>query len=706
MRATCLTLLCACTLAAAQPQNMVTNGSFEQLQDGLPTGWRVAEEVATMQTGGAPEGERWLRLARPEGASHALARQRVHVKPDTGYRLRAYLRAPKASYYSLVAYDAVLNTLAAKSTGWAVIGDWLELKLDFRTRESDSVVQVGLLSFGPEAHWDAVRMWEDESVRIGDLTPTVNELTEPTSHERERGFMIFGRKANDFVPARYAPTRWDCHTPIRGACPPGQFETIVLGVRALRDLEDVRAELIPQDAPLFAHARRPPIDAELLQVGYGRRGLTSQSYERHPLLLLPPQEVDVPAGDVLQYGVRVHVPEGYPLETVLLAMWLYTGDDRTLVQVIVDVPQVRLDPADATFFMYYSDSYLPPEMATAPMQAAYYRDMAEHGMNSVSLYVEPEHDVDGRVEIDLHHNWRYDPDDPRHFLGLAERLAQMREAGLASPDRPLILLSACGSTWGGFREPESVRTLLRMGEELGWPPLLFYVHDEPNTPERVEAVRATYERVYAKVPQARTVTAIGGYGIEQIGELYDVWIASHGSVSEELMARAEREGRELWAYDCRHRGQRPEFDRFICGLWAWRTGIGGLGQWAYYSERALERDEEGRWQLPEAWREWYMIASDQGPIGTVGWEARREGIEDYRVLQTLQRLVAGRQGETASRGRELLAEARRITPIDAFADAPRDHRYIWEFDPAPEATLRHMSDLRLEMLEVIEQLQR
>ena len=82
------------------------------------------------------------------------------------------------------------------------------------------------------------------------------------------------------------------------------------------------------------------------------------------------------------------------------------------------------------------------------------------------------------------------------------------------------------------------------------------------------------------------------------------------------------------------------------------------------------------------------------------------GADRHRGLRTLQRLVAGREGEAVDRGRELLAEAWRITPMDAFADAPRDHRYIWEFDPAPEATLRRMSDLRAQMLDVIEQLQR
>jgi len=403
----------------------------------------------------------------------------------------------------------------------------------------------------------------------------------------------------------------------------------------------------------------------------------------------------------------VRVPDDYAHPHRLLAVDLRSEGARTSIQVIVDVPRVRLDRADATFFMYYSDSYLPEEMATAPMQAAYCRDMAAHGMNSVSLYVVPERATDGGYAIDLHHDLRYPASDARHSLGMAERIAQMQAAGLAGRERPLILLSGGGGLydWGAFRDPGSVRELMRLGGTLGWPPLLFYMHDEPNLPERVEAVRRTYERVYADIPEARTVTAIGDYGIEQVGDLYDVWIAGLSAIDQELIERAEREGKELWAYDCRQRGQRPEFDRFVCGLWAWRAGVSGVGQWAYYAEEALGRTGDGGWEVPQDFDGWYMMPSEDGPIATVGWEARREGIEDYRALCTLEGLVAGRADEAAARGRALLARARAIAAVDAFADGPRDWRYVWEYQFAPDASARAMSDLRLEMLDVIEQLQ-
>lgn len=663
-------------LTFAQPAEIVENGSFERWEDGLPVGWRCNVDTPSAETGDAPDGARWLRVTRPEGASHALVYQRHEVKPDTGYRLRARIRAPRPSYYSLIAYNAVMNTLAAKSTGWAAMEDWLELELDFRTGEEDRVMSVGLLAFGPEAHWDDVRMWEDDSVRIGDLTPTINDAAQPDADDRERGYIVFGRPAGNFVSPAFIPAD---QPPPGGTCAPGQYQTIAVGVHALENLRGVRASV----------GAASPADVELLQVAPSRHAITSQSWERYPLLLVPPHATDLSAGETLQYAVRVRVPEGARQFEAPVLTIEPEGREQQRVPVAVEVPDVSLDPADITYFMYYSDSYLPPEAATAPMQAAYYRDMAAHGMNSVSLYVIPEHEGTGVYGVDLHRDWRYAPGDMRHSLGMAERIAQMRAAGLASSDRPLVLISGGAGKygWGAFRDPHTVPALIARGRDLGWPPLLFYVHDEPNNEERAEAVRHTFERVYSITPEARTVTAIADYGLEEVGHLYDVWIAALSAIDDDLLERARREGKELWAYDCRHRGQRPEFDRFVCGVWAWNAGIRGLGQWAYYGRKMLQRNEDGGWDAPQDFDEWYMMPSETGPIATVGWEARREGIEDYRALATLARLVQEHgigPDTSASEGGgawQVLRDARQFAPVDGFAAAPRDFRYVWEYEP-------------------------
>jgi len=286
-------------------------------------------------------------------------------------------------------------------------------------------------------------------------------------------------------------------------------------------------------------------------------------------------------------------------------------------------------------------------------------------------------------------------------------VSQMLAAGLVSSERPLILLSAGGgvSGWGAFRDSGTVRSLLELQKRRRWPAFLFYVSDEPNEEDRVREVRETFARVYQSIPEARTVTAIGDYGIEHVGELYDVWIAAVSSINAATVAKARSMGKELWAYDCNQRGQSPRFDRLVCGAWAWSAGLKGLGQWGYYSRKALERNPDGSYRVPEDWDEWYMMASDQGPVGTVGWEGRREGVEDYRYLRTLERLCQHGDSAAARQGRALLAEVRRLAPPEGFERRPFDRRYTWEFDPAPEFTNARMRRVRAEMARLIACLQ-
>lgn len=693
-----LTLASALTWAQDAP-NMVTNGSFEErTADGKPAAWNIsAKPAVAFEANQPPHGQVSLKLERGPGDKHCLLTQRIAIKPNTGYRLRAYIRAPQASFYLLNAYDAALNGIASHNTGWARFDDWQELVLDFRSRDTDKVVNVGLLGYGPEVQWDHVRLWEDDSVRTGDVSPTVNTLPEISAQERQRGFLLFSRPLGDTTSALYVPTRDECTGAFRATCPPGERDTILVMIHALEDLSDVR--IAPAgDKSRWQHAR-------LFQLGYSQRALSSQSFIRYPLLLLPPHPVSLKAGETLQFAIQVHVPSGFRAAEMPLGFTIQ-ADQRPLAaaQLTVRVPPVRLDPADISFFMYYSDSYLPAEVATAAYQAAYYRDMAEHGMNSVSLYVVPE-DSDGRVFRDR--DLRYQPPDPRHALGIEQRLSQMREAGLVSPQHPLVLISGGKDhyDWGAFRASSTITRLMELGRQLRWPDLLFYLYDEPNDDTRIANVRRAYERLYQGLPEARTVTAIDTYGIDRVGELYDVWISGLASFRPEMVRKAEDMGKQLWAYDCRHRGQVPLFDRYLCGLWAYSSGIKGLGQWAYYSRKVLEKNDDGSYAVPKNWDEWYMIASADGPVGTVGWEARREGIKDYRTLITLERLAGERQDPAAQRARALLTEAKRLAPVDAYVGGPSDSSYIWDFHPNKEATWSKLEALRTEALQLISRLQ-
>ena len=308
--------------------DMVKNGSFELDADGdgEPDQWRISSKVSCrIETQGAFDGKRCLYLKREEGSRYALATQPVRVKPDRGYRCRATIRAPRASHYLLVAYKPGLNALAAKRSEWAVYPEWTTLALDFRTEEQ-TTVYVGLLAYGKEVYWDQVELWEDDAVRIGDVSPTVNELPLPlTEAEERRGFLTFTRPLCANTSARHVPSRAECSGEVSAFSPAGEVETLMVMVHARRDLEALSARL--QGDWLAKNGERVPAkEAELFRIGYTHRPVNTQACMRSPLLLLPCRPGDLAQGDVAQFAVRMDVPAGASAGVYETALEILVGD--------------------------------------------------------------------------------------------------------------------------------------------------------------------------------------------------------------------------------------------------------------------------------------------------------------------------------------------------------------------------------------------
>jgi hypothetical protein len=129
--------------------------------------------------------------------------------------------------------------------------------------------------------------------------------------------------------------------------------------------------------------------------------------------------------------------------------------------------------------------------------------------------------------------------------------------------------------------------------------------------------------------------------------LYDVWISSvYEPKLSKVAAEAQKEGKESWIYDCQAGGAIPVNDRYIAGLLPWASGVKGVWQWCYTEppnggrvnaagEIGLEYPYyEGPWSIN------YVLRAGDTVHPTIGWEVRREGIDDCRYILTLERLIA------------------------------------------------------------------
>lgn len=98
--------------------------------------------------------------------------------------------------------------------------------------------------------------------------------------------------------------------------------------------------------------------------------------------------------------------------------------------------------------------------------------------------------------------------------------------------------------------------------------------------------------------------------------------------------------------------------------------------------------------------------SRYGPVSSVGWEAGREGIEDYRYLRQIEKICREAPGAVADEARRWLTSLReRVveTAIDRTPEHPWDKNDLWtecpQFEPAEfprihEEAIQFLMDLK------------
>lgn len=209
---------------------------------------------------------------------------------------------------------------------------------------------------------------------------------------------------------------------------------------------------------------------------------------------------------------------------------------------------------------------------------------------------------------------RTDPDEVDRFRAWLEKLsAVMNKAGH-------------GSTWWlyPFDEPEDA--------ELGKISLLGRKLSEQGIKARIYANPSTSESRNTRA----TVTAL-----DRASPYVDLW--------QPRLSFAENQGRSFFEqldkqWLVYHNPPVPAksadpFVNYRQPAWrAWMAGAGGVGFWSYSDTGSSSAWDDFDGYSPD----WAVVyESDAGPIPSVRWEAFREGVEDLRLLRSLEAAVPG-----------------------------------------------------------------
>lgn len=644
-------LLCTVVPTCAEP---LPGGSFEGGATALEGVWTFGAGV-TVERGDAAEGEWFLRCACVEPGQASWAESRaLPVEANSGYVLRCRVQVVDGGAHYTFGVRAGGEYLASADSYGGPRGHWSEVELPFRTGDVTALSVICSRRYGSGAIiFDDVRLERDDSVRVGDVSPAPNPMPEPRPAESALGFIVSQRPWIEPVYPTWLPRRQDVIGRLDVRLAPGEYEPLTFCVTALRPLESVDAAIVAD----FGGPGGASFPADAISVGHARtmkRFLTNaaplqpgQRFERRPMFVFPGASGPVAEGETQRMWLTVHAPEDTAPGAYRKMVAISTGAEETLLELTINVLPIDLPEPGATFGMYYRQTHQYEDMRTRAFMERSLQDMREHGCNSFSVYADVERRLpDGTWEMTLDNN------DAK--VGLLTQMAMLERAGLAREGHPLLLL-AHGLTDGRFSHgAELVRAVEERGEEEGWPELLWYLVDEPS-PDREPFLRQIAGVVHS-VPGARSVTAIGDP--TALGKYYDVWIVSNTVRDfDRVTEQAAEQGAEVWTYNCVWNGAQPRNDRYFTGLFTWAHRLRGNWQWCYCEQGGgrIGLDGEIEPALPnygDPWRVQYVAPGVDFNAPTLGWEARREGIDDLRYLQALEAAVAAHRGDRPERVRE------------------------------------------------------
>tara|TARA_B100001123_G_scaffold253415_1_gene282770 strand:- start:2624 stop:5671 length:3048 start_codon:yes stop_codon:yes gene_type:complete len=637
----------------------LNNAGFEKWSDGRPVGWTLDRGEVRPELTMTMNGRRSLALMVDRKETHPWPLSRISsapfvLKPNTEYRLSVWASMPDTvgdMRFEVAGADD--GEVASYRSGWCKSHPWLQLTETFRTRDSRQfTVSISAQStFGSP-------VWIDD-ITIEPVGTSGPIAADPDSPDQ---LPLFTRSVMESLELpRRPPSGLELIDSLRIRLARGEFEPGLVGLHTPDTIDKANLRL--------ASELVGP-DGAVIPVG----DVTVRRLDGGLLPLARPKTI--PAGDVAGWWVTPRTrPDTRP--GLYRGTLEVTSADNVLrkLPLEVEVMDVVLPEPDIAFLMYHHEHYFPDNMLTPELQKAYYRDMREHGMNTVTVYNNG--DVDGSSNINFAKNYNYKSDNPRFQYGLETQMKWILESGLCATGQPVLWLPAAhGYGWGGLPEP-ALKASLTNWKNRKWPKPLLYVNDEPGGEgPRFDAAVKRLKQIRSWNLPVRTTTA--GLDPKKLGQYYNVWIAGDAGVNIDTLNQSKELDADLWTYNCTCPHLNMPFSRAFFGFWAFRTKVRGVAQWAYYDNPHWTANRQGEVGGNPKTRLSRICPSPDGPIPTISWEATREGIDDYRYTQLLQQLTV--RGETRLKLLKTEAETL-LSKKDRETIEARERQKLAQIDP-------------------------
>ena len=393
--------------------------------------------------------------------------------------------------------------------------------------------------------------------------------------------------------------------------------------------------------------------------------LTRELVVRDATSLLP---VDIPAGQVRQFWVTVHVPAAASAGTYAGKITVRCkGSSAVVLPVRLAVHPFKLAPSVVEQSIFYrgqlSGSDVPLIDTNKKTEAQYLaeiRNMVSHGLDAPLCYQTP---GDGRPDA----------------MALMRRALEIRKQAGVSIDR----FFGCFWGYGPEGDPELTRRVLgeviELTKSFGYREYYNYGPDEASVEQarqQIEPWRFLREEIGAKVYLAASPDVWEGKGPvrrelwNHVKEVVNLFI-SGGAPNPEWAARLHEAGLLIYNYANPQCGiEEPLTYRRNYGLLLWKAGYDGAMDYAYQHGFGghMWNDFDAANSAPHNYRDHVMayVTSD-GVVDTLQWEGYREGVDDLRYLSTLLQEI-GRAKNDPARAEQARKIEKWVATIDPNGD--------------------------------------
>jgi hypothetical protein len=490
-------------------------------------------------------------------------------------------------------------------------------------------------------------------------TPTGSDPS-PDAAQRERGFLLFQRDWMQDVHHNDRPQPDEALGSLQGSAFVGEMEPLTLSLYPLRDLGEVTLRVTDLEGQAGNRLASSTVAIGYVQHRLSRVTAEGSVYTITPRLIQPRATAPVPAGLTRTFWLTVRVPSDAKPGIYSGSVQVQTSKAGTAsVPLRFTVRRGTLDAVDIPVGPWGHTIDLPwyeEEVGPINRQLARrsLRKLREYGFTTASglPVVSYKGFQGGRPQFD--------------FTIADEQMRMFREEGFSMP-----VVSYCplpglnlyqrdqeAMTAAGFTDQSAfVRTVFgaiqRHAERANWLPVYWNIGDEPigddlsRSAENAEA----YRKAFPKGPP--TFTAATSFkGNNRADPHYRLSKAlhvanwnDHDETAVELLRSeggdwAFYNGGNRWTYGVYLYKAAKQFGLKFRLSWHWNVVAGD----PYYPLDCREDDY--------AW----CVTNPRGElIPAVHFERLREGLDDYRRLLTLARLIEEQQGTVAAQqGQEVL----------------------------------------------------